>query len=111
MVAQILDVHVFQKIKKITGERFIWLRATGSTLISQFIDSFLILFIAFYLLTPEDKSWSLNEVFLVGKDNYLFKFMVAILITPLIYLGHFIIDKYLGKSLAKKCKDYASSTS
>ena len=111
LVAQILDVHVFQKIKKITGEKFIWLRATGSTLISQFIDSFLILFIAFYLLTPEDKSWSLNEVFLVGKDNYLFKFMVAILITPLIYLGHFIIDKYLGKSLAKKCKDYASSTS
>ena len=111
LVAQILDVHVFQKIKKITGEKFIWLRATGSTLISQFIDSFLILFIAFYLLAPEDKSWSLNEVILVGKDNYLFKFMVAILITPLIYLGHFIIDKYLGKSLAKKCKDYASSTS
>lgn len=111
LIAQILDVHVFQKIKRITGENFIWLRATGSTLISQFIDSFLILFIAFYLLSPEDKSWSLNEVFLVGKDNYLFKFMVAILITPLIYFGHFIIDKYLGKSLAKKCKDYASSTS
>ena len=111
LIAQILDVHVFQKIKKITGEKFIWLRATGSTLISQLIDSFLILFIAFYLLAPEDKSWSLNQVFLVGKDNYLFKFMVAILITPLIYFGHFIIDKYLGKSLAKKCKDYASSTS
>ena len=76
-----------------------------------FSDSFLILFIAFYLLAQEDKSWSLNEVFLVGKDNYLFKFIVAILITPLIYLGHFIIDKYLGKSLAKKCKNYASSTS
>ncbi len=111
LIAQILDVHVFQKIKKITGEKFIWLRATGSTLISQLIDSFLILFIAFYLLAPEDKSWSLNQVFLVGKDNYLFKFMVAILITPLIYFGHFIIDKYLGKSLAKKCKNYASSTS
>ena len=109
LVAQLLDVVVFQKIKKFTGEKFIWLRATGSTIISQLIDSFLVIYIAFYLLAPEEKAWNLGEVYTVGKDNYFFKFMVAIMITPLIYLGHYIIDQYLGKSLAKKCKNYASS--
>jgi len=110
LVAQLLDVFIFQKIRKITGKKFIWLRATGSTLFSQLIDSFLVLFVAFYLFAPEGKSWDLSEVFLVGKDNYLFKFFVAIMITPIIYLGHYLIDQSLGVSLAKKCKDYAAST-
>ena len=48
LIAQLLDVFIFQKIKKITKGKFIWLRATGSTLISQFIDSFVVLIIAFY---------------------------------------------------------------
>lgn len=110
LVSQLLDVFIFQKIRKITGKNLIWLRATGSTLFSQLIDSFLILFIAFYLLAPEGKSWELKEVFLVGKDNYTFKFFVAIMITPIIYLGHLLIDRYLGKSLAEKCKNYAANT-
>ncbi len=109
LVAQLLDVFIFQKIKKFTGEKFIWLRATGSTIISQLIDSFLVIYVAFYLLAPEEKAWNISEVYTVGKDNYFFKFVVAIMITPLIYLGHYIIDQYLGKSLAKKCKNYASS--
>ena len=49
LLAQLLDVFIFHKIKKATGEKKIWLRATGSTLISQFIDSFVVLFIAFYV--------------------------------------------------------------
>ena len=49
VISQLIDVFVFHKIKKATGERSVWLRATGSTLISQFIDSFVVLFIAFYV--------------------------------------------------------------
>ena len=92
-----------------TKGKFIWLRATGSTLISQFIDSFVVLFIAFYLLAPNDKVLSLSQVFSVGFDNYTFKFIIAILITPLIYLTHYLIDSYMGEALAKKCKNRASN--
>ena len=109
LIAQILDVIVFHKIKRMTKGKFIWLRATGSTLISQFIDSFVVLFIAFYLLAPNDKTWSLSQVFSVGFDNYTFKFIIAILITPLIYLAHYLIDNYMGEALAKKCKNKASN--
>ena len=109
LIAQILDVIVFHKLKKMTKGKFIWLRATGSTLISQFIDSFIVLFIAFYLLAPNDKVWSLSQVFSVGFDNYTFKFIIAILITPLIYLAHYLIDNYMGETLAKKCKNKASN--
>ena len=109
LIAQILDVIVFHKLKKMTKGKFIWLRATGSTLISQFIDSFIVLFIAFYLLAPNDKVWSLSQVFSVGFDNYTFKFIIAILITPLIYLAHYLIDSYMGEALAKKCKNRASN--
>jgi|TARA_B110000438_G_scaffold302790_2_gene361722 queuosine precursor transporter len=107
LIAQILDVIIFQKIKKITKGKYIWLRATGSTLISQFIDSFIVLFIAFYFLAPDNKEWSISQVFSVGFDNYTFKFIVAILITPAIYLAHYLIDNYLGNSLANKCKSEA----
>ena len=100
LIAQLLDVFIFQKIKKITKGKFIWLRATGSTLISQLIDSFVVLTIAFYFLAPEGKEWSINQVFVVGFDNYTFKFFVAIIITPFIYLAHYLIDSYLGKDLA-----------
>ena len=109
LIAQILDVIVFHKLKRMTKGKFIWLRATGSTLISQFIDSFVVLFIAFYLLAPNDKIWSLSQVFSVGFDNYTFKFIIAILITPLIYLAHYLIDNYMGETLAKKCKNKASN--
>ena len=107
LIAQLLDVFIFLKIKKITNGKFIWVRATGSTLISQFIDSFVVLIIAFYFLAPEGKTWSINQVLNVGIDNYTFKFIVAILITPLIYLSHYIIDSYLGKKLSKKVKETA----
>lgn len=109
LIAQILDVIIFHKLKKMTKGKFIWLRATGSTLISQFIDSFVVLFIAFYLLAPNDKVWSLSQVLSVGFDNYTFKFIIAILITPLIYLAHYLIDNYMGEALAKKCKNKASN--
>ena len=109
LIAQILDVIVFHKLKRMTKGKFIWLRATGSTLISQFIDSFVVLFIAFYLLAPNDKVWSLSQVFSVGFDNYTFKFIIAILITPLIYFAHYLIDNYMGEALAKKCKNRASN--
>ncbi len=111
LIGQLMDVFIFQKLRRITGEKMVWLRATGSTLVSQFIDSFVVLFIAFYFLAPADSQWSVAQVLSVGIINYIYKFFVAIILTPLIYLGHYLIDNYLGKELATTMKEEATATS
>lgn len=108
MLGQLLDVLVFQKLRKLANGKMIWLRATGSTLISQLVDSFVVLFLAFYFLAPNDASWSVGQVLSVGTSNYIYKFAVALSITPLIYLAHWIIDRYLGDA-AEQIKEEASS--
>jgi len=104
LIGQVLDVVIFQKIKKITGEGKVWLRATGSTLVSQFVDSFVVLIIAFYI----GANWSLALVLAIGLVNYIYKFFMAIALTPLIYLAHFLIDRFLGEDLAHEMKKQAS---
>jgi len=98
LVGQIADVLIFHKIKKITGDRALWLRSTGSTLVSQLIDSFVVIFIAFYL-NPQ-YHWSWEMVAAIGLINYTYKFIVAILMTPVLYFVHALIDSYLGRDLA-----------
>ncbi len=93
LISQLFDAHVFEKIKNRTGNKLIWLRATGSTLISQLLDSFLVIGIAFYLFG----NWSISQWINVSLNNYLYKFFIAVLFTPLLYLVHFIIEKYLKK--------------
>ena len=111
LIGQLVDVFVFHRIKKKTGEKHIWLRATGSTLVSQFIDSFVVLVIAFYfypkLVPSQGSAWPINQVLAIGVVNYIYKFVVAILLTPLIYFFHFRIEKYLGKEVADKMKKEA----
>lgn len=92
LIGQILDAHTFHWIRSMTGSKHIWLRATGSTLVSQFIDSFVVLTIAFYLLG----NWSFEQVIAVGIINYLYKFTVAVVLTPLLYLIHYFLDGFLG---------------
>jgi hypothetical protein len=92
LVSQLIDAYAFHYIKRITGSKKLWLRATGSTIISQLIDSFVILFIAFYLLG----NWDMHQVFQVGLVQYTYKIALAILLTPLIYFAHWTIDRYLA---------------
>lgn len=105
LIGQIADVLVFHRIRRATGERYVWLRATGSTLVSQLIDSFVVLYVAF-VLGPQHWSWGLFLA--VGTVNYIYKFVVAILLTPAIYGAHELIDRYLGKELAEQLKQQAS---
>ena len=104
LIGQIVDVAVFHRIKKITGEKKVWLRATGSTLVSQFLDSYVVLIIAFNI----GADWDLARVFAIGTVNIIYKFTVAILLTPLIYLAHELIDRYLGETMANKMKAEAA---
>jgi queuosine precursor transporter len=103
LVAQIVDVTVFHKIKKATGEKKVWLRATGSTVVSQLVDSFIVLFIAFYI----GKDWTFQKVLAIAMVNYAYKFTIAIILTPLIYLLENRIEKYLGSQTTQQMKQAA----
>ena len=93
MVSQLIDVSIFWFFKKRTGEQKIWLRTTGSTVISQLFDSFIVLGIAFWL--PGKINF---DTFITSAlTGYIFKLTIAVLLTPLIYLGHHLIKKYLSE--------------
>lgn len=100
LVSQIVDVLVFHRIKKRTGEKYVWLRATGSTMVSQLVDSFIVLFIAFKI----GNGWSWQLVLAICLVNYSYKFVMAILLTPLIYLSKYWIERYVGKETARQMK-------
>ncbi|HZI54050.1 MAG TPA: queuosine precursor transporter [Chitinophagaceae bacterium] len=102
---QLLDVIIFHKIRRATGGKKIWLRATASTLVSQLIDSFVVLIIAFYI----GSDWDLIRVLAIGVVNYSYKFAMAILLIPAIYGIHYMIEGYLGHDLAGKMKADAAS--
>jgi uncharacterized integral membrane protein (TIGR00697 family) len=105
LIAQLVDVFVFQRLRRVTGPRMLWLRATGSTLVSQLVDSFVVLFVAFY------GTFSVSQIIAIGITNYLYKFGVALLLTPVIYLGHYFIDRYLGKEAALRLSEEAAQKS
>lgn len=100
LVSQIVDVTVFHKIKRYTGEKKVWLRATGSTVVSQLVDSFIVLFIAFKI----GKGWSWQLVLGICVVNYIYKFCMAVILTPVIYFVEKQIENYVGHDTAKKMK-------
>lgn len=99
-ISQVLDVSIFHKIKRKTGANKLWLRATGSTLVSQLIDTFVMLFIAFYLgkqiQGDQGEAWTLHQLLIAGTGNYIFRFLIAIVVTPIIYLMDGLIEIYFG---------------
>ncbi len=98
LLGQLIDVVVFWKFRDLTGGRFLWLRATGSTFVSQLVDTFVVWGIAFWL--PGKIT---TEVYLSGAvTSYGYKLIVAVAITPIIYLAHHAIDRYLGKNAANE---------
>lgn len=105
LLGQLVDVVVFHWIRNRTGEKYMWLRATGSTLVSQFIDSFVVLIVAFYI----GSNWDLVRVLAIGCVNYMYKSVMAIVLTPLIYLGHNLIERFLGTELAEELKSFAAN--
>ena len=106
LIGQMLDVAIFHRIRQVTGEGKIWLRATGSTLVSQFVDSFVVLYIAF-VIGPQH--WPIRQFLAIGTVNYIYKFLAAIVLTPVIYLVHEIIERYLGEEAATELKQQATA--
>jgi hypothetical protein len=111
LLAQLVDVAAFHRIKKATGEERLWLRATGSTLVSQLVDSLVVLYIAFKLgpsLVGNVEPWSWSQLLAVATVQYAYKFLMALVLTPVIYVAHHFIDGYLGRDLAAAMKRQAT---
>ena len=108
LLGQLIDVKLFHAIRRRTGERWVWARATGSTLISQGIDTFVVLYIMF-VLGPQQ--WSLDRFFAIGSVNYAYKVLIAILMTPVIYGVHRLIKHLLGKDTAHAMSESAAAQS
>ncbi|UOQ77951.1 queuosine precursor transporter [Hymenobacter sp. 5516J-16] len=105
IIGQVLDASVFQWFRRVAGGRYVWLRATGSTLISQLVDSFVVLFVAFYVFG----NWTFDQVLSVANTNYWYKFAAAILLTPLLYLAHYLIDRYVGRDETQELQQQAAA--
>ncbi len=95
LLSQIMDATLFHWIKRKTGNRYIWLRSTGSTVISQMVDTIVVLYIGFVLTG----AITMNDFFNIAPTNYLLKLGIAILLTPVIYLGHYLVRKYLREDI------------
>jgi len=95
-VSTLVDVLIFHAFRKRTGKALLWLRATGSTVLSQIVDSVIVLYIGLAL----PLGWSAETFVTSAATNYTVKLLVAIAITPLIYLGHWAVERFLGEKVA-----------
>ena len=96
VVSQLVDSGVFWMLRNRTGKKMIWLRSTGSTVVSQLVDTFIVQFIAFVV----PGVWTMQEFLHNASYGYGFKLLVAFAVIPVIYLVHFLIDKYLGNEIS-----------
>ena len=106
LLGQLIDVSVFHRIRNATGEKHVWLRATGSTAVSQLVDSFVVLYIAF-VLGPQ--KWPTSLFLAVSSVNYLYKMLAAIAMIPLLYLMRHAIRRYLGHERERQLRAEAAS--
>ena len=107
LIGQLIDVAIFHRILRVTGERFVWLRATGSTAISQLVDSFVVLYIAF-VLGPQH--WPIGLFLAVGTVNYGYKMLMAVMLIPLLYVGRRLIQSYVGVATAERLRAHAAGS-
>lgn len=103
LLGQLADITLFHWLRTLTEGRYLWLRATGSTFGSQFIDTFIVLSVAFF------GELSFQEIVAITLFNYGYKFVIAIAITPIIYLAHWGMDRYLGHETAEELREKAGA--
>jgi len=106
LLGQLIDVAVFHRIRNATGEKHVWLRATGSTAVSQLVDSFVVLYIAF-VLGPQ--KWPTSLFLAVSSVNYVYKMLAAVAMIPLLYLMRHAIRAYLGHERERQLREEAAA--
>lgn len=103
-IGQVLDARVFTILRRRTGGKWLWVRAQGSTVVSQLVDTFVVIFLAFVVLPSVldtgQAPWTAAQAVEISVTNYVYKFAIAVLITPLLYVVHGLVDLYLGREEA-----------
>jgi hypothetical protein len=84
LIGQFLDIHIFRLFKAMTASRHLWLRSTGSTVFSQAVDTITIN-LMFGRITA---GWSYDFIGAKIGREYIIKFVVAVALTPVIYVIH-----------------------
>jgi uncharacterized integral membrane protein (TIGR00697 family) len=90
LAGQFVDIASFHVLKKLSRNKLLWLRATGSTFISQLIDTVLVQALAWYGMMPN------SQIALIVGSSYVVKLLIAVGLTPLIYGGHVVMERWLG---------------
>jgi len=103
LLGQLADIFLFHWLRNLTKGKHLWLRATGSTFGSQFIDTFVVLSVAFF------GQLSVQTIIAITLFNYAYKFLIAAGITPIIYLAHYAMDRYLGHDTAEELRERAEA--
>jgi uncharacterized integral membrane protein (TIGR00697 family) len=89
LASNLVDISVFHVLKRLTKDRMLWLRATGSTLVSQLIDTLVVTSVAWYGVR------SASDIATMMSSAYVLKIFIAIAMTPLIYAGHAVVERLL----------------
>lgn len=102
LIAQFVDAWVFTWLRHKTGGKKLWLRSQGSTVVSQLIDTFVVIFLAFWVIPAlvGQPHMTAANAGVISLTNYVYKFVIAVAITPLLYLVHWGIESYLGREAA-----------
>lgn len=101
-IAQFVDAWTFTWLRRKTGGKMLWLRSQGSTVASQLIDTFVVIFVAFVVI-PDllgNEHMGLGQALVIAVTNYVYKFVIAVLITPLLYFVHGAVEGWLGHEAA-----------
>ncbi len=108
-LAQFVDVRVFSWLRRKTGGKAIWLRAQGSTVVSQLLDTLIVIYLAFYVLPAiaGEAHMSAADAGRISLTNYVYKFALAIILTPLLYLVRGIVVRWLGVDEATRLANEA----
>ncbi len=98
LVGSLLDIFLFGVFKRLTGGKLVWFRATGSTIVSQLFDSFVVTFVFFVLLQRLTGGEAASALFVIktALTGYVLKFVISVLLTPVIYLGRWAIRRFIG---------------
>jgi uncharacterized integral membrane protein (TIGR00697 family) len=112
LVGQLIDVSTFTWLRHKTGGKYLWLRAQGSTFVSQLVDTFIVIFVAFWLIPVVlgNEHMSARQAFVISVTNYVYKFAIAIAITPLLYFVHAAVERWLGHGEAERLAHLAHPT-
>jgi len=97
LLAQFVDIRIYHYWKRLTKGKHLWLRNNFSTITSQFLDTFSVLFLLCSFGVIE---WKYFTILLL--NGFLFKVMVALLDTPILYLAVYYIRKLFNLEVGEE---------